>query len=155
MEEIRSYILSITTATLIAALVLALVQNSSCQPVIHLICGMFLCAVVLRPFSGRLPEISLNLTPSAVQQDRDYAYEGSEAAQNAMADIITEELEAYILDKAASLNVSVEVAVTLDHDLLPSAASVTGDIPSAVQKELEQFLEAELGILKENQKWTG
>lgn len=155
MEEIRSYILSITTAALMAALVLALVQNSSCQPVIRLICGMFLCAVVLRPFSGGLPEISLNLTPSTVQQARNYAYEGSEAAQNAMADIITEELEAYILDKAASLNVSVEVAVTLDHDLLPSAASVKGDIPSGTQRELEQFLVAELGIPKENQKWTG
>lgn len=155
MVEIRAYLLRVTAAAIIVSLVVALVRNNAGQPVIRLIGGMFLCAVVLRPLSHGLPEISLNLTSAPWHSSADYAAEGSRAAQNEMADIITEELEAYILDKAASLNVTVEVEVLLSDDLLPTAAYVTGIVPDSAQIELEQFIEKELGILKENQQWTG
>lgn len=155
MEELRSYTLRIVTAAMIAGLILAMSRSSSQWPVIRLACGVFLSAVVLQPLSGGIPEISLNWTEDATREGNMLADAGTLATQRAMADIITGELEAYILDKAADRNVSVEADVTLDVDLLPAGVIIRGTVPASVKAELEQLLEEELGIPKENQTWTG
>lgn len=155
MELLRSYVLRIVTAALIAGIIMVMTRSSSQQPVIRLVCGVFLSVVVLQPLSGGIPEISLNWTEEAVREGKVLADEGAQTAQSAMADIITGELEAYILDKAADRNVSVEADVSLDEDLLPVRAIIRGTVSASVKAELEQLLEEELGILKENQTWTG
>lgn len=155
MELLRSYILRIVTAAMISGLVMAMTQNSSFASVIRLVCGVFLGIVVLQPLSGGMPEISLNWTENTTREGAALASEGSQAAKSAMADIITAELEAYILDKAADLNEAVEVDITLGEDLLPAAVTIRGTVSATIKEKLEQLLEEELGIPKENQTWTG
>lgn len=155
MVLLRAYILRVVTAAMISGLVMAMTQSGSFASVIRLVCGIFLGAVVLQPLAGGIPEISLNWTENTTREGAELASEGSQAAQSAMADIITGELEAYILDKAADLDVSLEVDVSLDDDLLPAAVTIRGKILTSVKGKLEQLLEEELGIPKENQTWTG
>lgn len=155
MALLRTYILRIVTAAMISGLVMAMTQSSSFSSVIRLVSGVFLSAVVLQPLSGGLPEISLNWTANTTREGEALAAEGSQAAQDAMADIITEELEAYIWDKAADLNAAVEAELTLGEDLLPVGVTIRGTVSDLAKGELEQLLEEELGIPKENQTWTG
>lgn len=155
MEEVRGYILRVVTAAMITGVLFSLSHSSRFCPVLRFVCGTFLCGVVLQPLSGGIPEITLNWTENVTQKAAELAQEGSRAAQSAMEDIITEELEAYILDKAASLDTSVEVEVQLNGDQLPKSVRVKGDVSASARKALEKLLEEELGIPKENQAWTG
>lgn len=155
MEDIRTYILRVVIAAMITGVLSSLTSNGSFRSALRLVCGIFLSGVVLQPFSGGIPEISLNWTKYTSQKADELAQEGSRAAQSAMEDIITGELKAYILDKAASLDTSVEVNVQLNEDLLPEFVQVKGDITTSARRELEKLLEEELGVPKENQAWTG
>lgn len=155
MEEVRAYILRVVTAAMITGVLFSLGHSSQFRPVLRFVCGLFLCGVVLQPLSGGIPEITLNWTENATQKAAELAQEGSQAAQSAMEDIITGELEAYILDKVASLDTSVEVEVRLNGDLLPASVQVKGEVTPSARRELEKLLEEELGVPKENQAWTG
>ena len=73
--------------------------------------------------------------------------------------IIENELEAYILDKAQSLNVALESAqVTMEWGdegcWYPYEATLTGNIPQREKNLLSNAIEAELGIPEENQYWS-
>lgn len=155
MEGVRGYIFRVVVAAIITGVVSSLSQNSRFRPVLRLVCGMFLSLVVLRPLSGGIPELTLNWTENTTLEAAALAQAGGHAAQSAMEDIITEELEAYILDKAADLNTSVEVEVQLNDDLLPMSVQVKGAVTASAKRELEKLLEEELGIPKENQAWAG
>ena len=68
---------------------------------------------------------------------------------------IKQELEAYILDKAAALDLKIRVNVKLDDHPLPGPESVVieGTVPPYQKQVLEDILQSELGISKENQQW--
>ena len=68
--------------------------------------------------------------------------------------IITAELEAYILDKAASLGCSLSAQVRLGEGGLPESATLTGVISQADKAELSRMMAVELGIGEEAQVWT-
>ena len=74
-------------------------------------------------------------------------------AQEVMGDIITTQVEAYIQDKAAQYSVTVAVDVQLNSEGLPTAVTVTGDVPPAIRNGLAEMMEQELGIEKEAQQW--
>ncbi|MFR3325850.1 MAG: hypothetical protein ACLTR8_15535 [Oscillospiraceae bacterium] len=51
---------------------------------------------------------------------------GENLARDSMADIIKEETEAYILDKAADLHANLRVEVAVGEDNLPAAVTISG-----------------------------
>lgn len=70
--------------------------------------------------------------------------------------IIKVEAEAYILDKAAAMNVSLEVSVTVEGDPpVPAAAQLSGEVSPYAKQQLEKILWEDLGISKEYLEWTG
>jgi len=74
--------------------------------------------------------------------------------------IIEDELEAYILDKAESLDVtlqSVEVSVKWGDEgcWYPYEVHLTADIPQMKQKLISNSIEAEMGVPDERQYWSG
>ena len=72
-----------------------------------------------------------------------------------MQDIIKSTCEAYILNKATELGADIHVSVSVNSQHIPFAARIMGEVTSDVRKQLEQILETDLGITKENQSWTG
>ena len=72
-----------------------------------------------------------------------------------MADIIKAETEAYILDKASQLNVELSVEVTIDEENIPTAVTLSGEVSPYARRQLQEIIESDLGIAKENQRWTG
>ena len=120
-----------------------------------LICGLFLAYTVLSPISrvdfSNLPDFSLGCMDDA----KDAAAMGENLARDSMADIIKEETEAYILDKAADLHANLHVEVTVGEDNLPTAVTLSGEASPYARRQIQAIIANDLGISKENQKWIG
>ncbi len=158
MDGIRAYILSITAAAIISGILSSILgKKGTIGTVGTMLCGIFLSIAVVRP----LAKIQVEGWSDWIDQlslDAGYAVsDGEKIASTAMADIIKSEAEAYILDKAASMELSLEVSVTVNDEQLPTPESVLirGPISPYERNTLSRMIAQDLGIAKENQQWTG
>ncbi len=156
MESIRTYLLSVICAAVISAIIVNLVgNNSTYSAMIKLLTGLFLSITVISP----LLKIEMNHFSSyfsEVQIDASNAiHDGTMTANDALSEIIKENTEAYILDKAASMGVTLDVAVSLTGDSAPKPQSVIidGAVSPAVKIRLQEMIENDLDIPREKQLW--
>lgn len=155
MDGLRQYVISIVVAALISSILSGIIKNGTAKGLIRLLCGLFLTFTVIRPL-GQLDlrwltvdSISLNREAEAV------ASMGENMARETMTEIIKEESEAYILDKAAAMNVELTIDITVSEEQIPVSAVLGGEISPYARERMEAILESDLGITKENQLWTG
>lgn len=157
MDALRQYVISVVAAAIVCGIVTGVMKEGTAQAVVKLICGLFLTFAVLRPIArldlADLGNFGLSLSRDAEQA----AAVGENLARDALADIIKRETEAYILDKAAALNLSLEAEVTVsDSDPpVPMAVRISGNASPYARLRLQNLIQEELGISKENQLWTG
>ena len=157
MEGLRQYVISVTTAAIVCGMLTAMLKKGAMQSLVKLLCGFFLAFSFLNPI-GRL---ELKALPEDLGLDyreaSDAAQEGERYTRNSIAEIIKEQTEAYILDKAAELGLSLEAEVFLSGDEIPVPESVrfTGQASEIERRRMEMILEKDLGIAKENQTGTG
>ena len=157
MEEIRQYVFSITATAAICGIFSALLKDNHVQSVVRFLLGIILMCVILRPLS------SLNLTyangwssyfsdTSKIHTDA-----GASMGHEALRQRIKEEVQAYILSKAEELNIDLQTEIILDPgDIpVPTAVKLYGDPADGARVHLQEFIESELGIAKENQQWIG
>ena len=144
MEALRQYVISVVAAAMLCGIVVRLFPNGSGKQMGKLICGLFLAYTVLSPISrvdfSKLPDFSLRCMDDA---------------EDSMADIIKEETEAYILDKAADLHANLRVEVAVGEDNLPAAVTISGEASPYARRQIQAMIANDLGISKENQKWIG
>lgn len=120
-----------------------------------MLCGLFLTVLALSPvkmwdFSGLHQQLGV-FSHTA----QDIAADGKNQAVQAETSIITAQCEAYILDEAAELGVSVGVTVSLDPQTrYPCAVTVTGDVTPYEKQILSGYITQTLGIEKEAQDWN-
>lgn len=157
MEALRQYIISVTAAAMITGILSGIVKNSPAKELLRMLCGLFLAIVFLRPIWNLDPNDMLPDTFLDFRAGKGSAAVGEKIARSAMADIIKSETEAYILDKASAMGVTLTATVTLSEDTIPIpvAAQLTGNISPYHRKQLSNILQTELGITEENQLWTG
>lgn len=153
MEAVRQYIISVVAAALLCGIVIGLMPPGRANPIIRMVCGLFLAYTVLRGLTG------LDLqTPDWVEftatDARQAAAFGESLGQDALAQVIKEQTRTYILDKAATLGLTLEVEVTLDESQVPRAVSIRGQTSPYERQQLQNAITRELGIAKENQQWT-
>ena len=158
MRSWGQYILSIGLAALLTAIIGEFSDRKSATgTIIRMICGLFLAFTVISPITdlnfGILDAFSQELdadTSTAISI-------GEELRQESVRELIKQETEAYILDKARLLGCSLEVTVSVCEAEVPVPESVriTGNVSASARRELEIVLSQELGISKENQQWIG
>ena len=148
------YILSVTCAAILAAILRIMAGEGAMGKLTKLLSGLFLAVTVLSP----LVKIQI---PDPVRWLEDYKAEGEAAAQagEAMAKeysegIISAELEAYILDKAAALGCELSAEVRVDDGGLPERVMLSGEISAADRAALSRMLVQELGIGEEAVIWS-
>lgn len=155
MEAWKGYILDILVASITASIFLQILPDSSKKELLHLLCGILLTVVILMPLSDIRLNDFLDLT-QYMPESSDYLLEhGTETAEEAKRQYITDRCEAYILDKAKALDAEILPFVQVDEIFLPVYAEIQGELEPQVQKKLEQMLMLDLGITKENQRWIG
>jgi len=152
------YILSIGLASLLVAIIGEFSdRKSSIGTVIRMICGLFLAFTVLSPLTGLNFEILDAFSRELNTDAATVISTGNQLRAESVRELIKQETEAYILDKARSLGCTLTAAVTVSDAQVPVpvSAQITGDISASERRELEKLLEQELGISKENQQWIG
>lgn len=154
MEQLGRYILSVITAAMLLGILKSfLKEKNGPAAVVGMMGGLFLTFTILSPaskfdFSG----IDLFFESFSMDGQAAAAY-GEKLAQEELEGIIKSQVEAYILDKAKPYRAELSVEVTLDEATVPTAVRLQGDISPYGKMQLQQMLEADLGIAKENQQW--
>ena len=157
MESVAEYLQSILALTLLCTAAGGLVQNSAAKGLFRLLSGMVLTIAIAAP----LWRIDIDLPSLPAQQlwDRvnDAVAAGEEASSDALRQVIKQRTQAYIQDKARELNASVSVEIFLREgdQPVPQRAVLSGTVTPGVKRRLQEILETDLAITKENQEWTG
>lgn len=157
MLAISEYIRSVTGAALISAVVLRLLDGKgSAASIGKILVGIFMAVTVIGPITQVELTDLWDLLPDVSVDAAQAAGDGQAAAKKALADGISAQVEAYILDKAAQMDVSLTVHVELSDDTIPVPERVRlqGSVSPYAKSRLQSIIQEELGIDKENQIWT-
>lgn len=157
MAGLAQYILHVTSAALICAIVLSVTKKGPSGEMIRLLCGVILTFTALQPLTGLDLQVLATSSAQFQRGGEAAAASGKAWARSAAADIIKGECEAYILDKAAALRAEVEVEIELSQDAVPVPirAEIRGNLSPYHRLVLSDVLQEELGIAKEDQRWSG
>ena len=156
MEWIRQYLLSVTAAALLCSVIQNLAgKKGTCSAIVKMLCGLFMSVTLFSPLlRQRLPSFSYYFEAMEAEGSS-VAEEGWKSAKEAMSGIIKEKTETYILDKASALDVCIQAEVMIsDADVpYPSHVKIQGPAAPYAKQQLQSWIEATLGIPKENQSW--
>jgi len=157
-ELLRNWILGICGVSLITALALSVPMDGKVRRVARLVCGMAMIIALVRPaldfdyaaYSQYLQSYKLDLAEDAGAFD--------EVNERLTRSIIQEETAAYIWDKAEELGlplsaVSVNSELAGDGGWYPYEAWL--DAGGLISTALSDYMEAELGIPRVRQYWSG
>ncbi len=158
MIAFRAWILSLTGASIVAAVAERLTPPGGVRRVTGFICSVMLCGILLRPILA-LDRDELAL---ALREYHSLAAELTgdwEAKENQLLrPYIQEKCRAYILDEAQRLGLTdFECAVRLkwrDESWVPYEITLTGKASDQQKKKLGERLDAELGVPVERQFWN-
>lgn len=153
MIGFRQYLLRVISISLLCS-ILPLIAGSGNKKMLRLICSICLTIVIIGPVLDLDSELSVNdLFPDGAAHS--IAEQGKLHSIDAMAAIIKENTEAYILDKAELLGAQLHITVEVygEEVPVPVSAILRGDITWDQRTQLEEILAGELGIPKEAQQW--
>ena len=154
MEDLAEYVFRISSASIAAGIILALVRGSSQENLIKILCGIFMTITALSPISTfRVPDL-MNDSISFSDQAEHAVKAGEDLANQMRSEIIKQQTESYILDKAAVSNMELNVNVQV-LDGLPRAIYLCGEYSEIQKENFSAMITDELGIPKENQQWIG
>ncbi len=155
MDNIRQYLLTIICAAILCAITLRICEkNSAHNSILKLLTGIFLSITVISPLTNiKISDITYSLTDYNIDAEQVVAQSNSNV-NSQLRGIITQKAEAYILDKATSLGVAMEVEVILSKDEnTPQSVVIQADISPYAKSQMQQIITEDLGIPKEKQVW--
>ena len=154
MTSIKEYLLHIVCAAILSAIVVRLTsKNGTGGNLVKLLAGLFLSVSVLSPI------LSLNLNRfqfyanDLTEQAQEAAQTGTEYAEQELRRIIISRTQTYIMDKAASFGVTVDVEVVLN-EYTPQSVILKGSVSPGAKAQLTAWITENLGIPKEAQQWN-
>lgn len=153
MEAVRAWLTSVVLVSVLLSAAQSLIPPGTVRKAAGFTGGLILLLVLLRPVLGAdLDRLALDFSDYQTAVEERQA-ELADTQTEAMASIIAEQTEAYILDKAGELGAEVTVRVETrtggDGVPVPWSAELAG----ARSEALASALETELGIPAERQVW--
>lgn len=156
MEAVRQYLLSVTAAAIVCSIINRVIgKTGTYAAIVKLITGLFLVFTVILPFAKlQITDLSAYMDSLSVDADQ-VVMDGQQTARDAVTEIIKAEAEAYILDKAAALDLTVEAEVIVSDTDIPQPCAVTlrGSASPYAKQRLQQLIANDLGIPEEKQTW--
>ena len=160
MALVRSWILGLAAASLIAAILIAVSPQGRARKITMFASGFMIMAAMIKPFIG----FDFSVFSSSMMQygtmGREYAGLLTVKNDSLLKTIIEERSAAYISDKATSLgmeNVRVKVKAEkgdggnpYPHEVFISAKYSAGE-----KRSLTEYLESEFGVPEARQHWSG
>lgn len=123
---------------------------------LQLVGGLFLIFTVITPLADLDYSHFFNSQWNYAEQGNRIVTEGELIAQEQLNDIIKQRCEAYILDKAMTYQTPLHIEVSLNQGDIPTPSTVRleGNVSPYVKSTMQQWLQNEIGIPKENQLWS-
>lgn len=157
IEAVRGYLLRITAGAFAGAILLAALPKGTPRRVAAMLCGLLMLLLALTPLA-ELDYDSLAEAISRLELEKEEARTGIEIQnQDLVARIISGRVQAYILDKAASLGLTVTVELEMETRTAtpyPKAVTIHGEANPAQKQQLQQYLEQTFAIPVQRQVWT-
>lgn len=156
MDGIAQYLLSVTGAAILCGIVGRFLGKKGASGVAKLVTGLVLTLAVVAPLKTLRADMEKDFSFDFSEQAQEAICDGRENARAALADIIKEQTGAYILQKANALGADIRVSVEVSDDDLPTPVrvSIDGTADAYTKKRLQAVIEQDLGIAKEDQRWT-
>lgn len=156
IEAVRGYLLRLCAGAFFSALLLAVIPQGTPRRMAALLCSLLLAFLALSPLAG-LDYDALSESIGRLELAQEQARTGI-ALQNRelTARIISERVEAYILDKAAELGLDITVQLQINAQAgtpYPEAVTIYGAANTAQRQRLQRYIEQNLGIAPERQEW--
>lgn len=148
----KEYILSVLGCILFFVIISQIVQDLRYKKLIHIVCSLFLTIVILKPLTSVELYDTVKFDPVKFSPAV-YLDTGKQAARNAQEECIKEACESYIASKANEFGLEITSEVFLNEDLIPYFAQINSCDSLEAKSRLEELLEEDLGITKENQVW--
>lgn len=151
------YLISIVAAALVCGIAQKIMGDKGSVGMMgKLLSGVFLALTLIAPLRSVRLQDTGSVTYLYAQEAQQATDDGVNQAYKAIADGIKQRTEAYILDKAAAMDVALTVEVTLDDGQIPAPQSVrlTGAVSPYAKQRLTKIMQEDLGIDKEHQIWT-
>lgn len=155
MAALETYILRLLAGSILCAVVLRMVPEKPYEGLLRSLSGIFLTLLMLEPLGNLSWDLELDCFEAAGSEGENHSAYGADMAKQEQLRCISEELEAYILDKAGREGESLKIDVILGADFLPERVELQGECEEPARQYLTELIETELGIAKENQVWTG
>ena len=153
----KGYIISVVAAAIVCSAARTILSNKTAPGrILRMLCGVVMTVTVLSPLSKlSFDRVSVYFDDISLASSA-YVSEGERAAQESISAVIKQQAEAYILDKATRMGLSVSVEVELDdgNNPVPCGVTVNGAMSPYAREQMREYIEDTLGISKENQKWT-
>ena len=156
MDAIREYLLHLLAAAIVSSVVIRLFPgNGTITGIAKLLCSVFLIICAVKP----IPQLKISLVDEfgsgLMTEAENIATDGKNAARNLLAESISEQTEAYILEKAKEMDVDLVVQVEVSEDDIPVPISVciSGRLSPYAKNRLSDMITRDLGIDKEHQIW--
>ena len=152
----KEYILGIIVAGIVCSIAGTLVSNKTATgKILRLLTGVLMMVTIFSPLVNiSFSNITDYLDGLASQGDY-YASNGKTMAEESISVIIKQQIEAYILDKADRMGLDIAVEVALDdrNNSVPCGVTITGNLSPYAKGIMESYIEKNLGITKEHQRW--
>lgn len=156
MADLRTYLLAVSGVALLCGIAGRFLGKKGSGACAKLVVSVFLLYTVLKPLGNLNTNLFADISFDVSAAAQAAVSRGEEQSQKAMAQVIMEQTEAYILEKAAEHHVTLQVKVELTKDALPTpvAVEISGTVAPYTKLQLQTWIEQQLGISKENQQWT-
>ena len=147
----RAYLIKVICAALVCTLTESIGGDGPGKATRRLVGGMFLVLALLSPLGNMdLPALDLN---ALYREAEAITAEGSAMAEQERRHVISDSCEAYIWNKAAAMELELQVQVELDDEGMPCLVELSGPASPLERQELTAALVRELGMGKEDVIW--
>lgn len=156
MGGLRAYILSVVASSVICGSVQMLLgKKGASATLVRMICGVYMAVVLITPLHRIDFSIYSDYFAGFMEEANSAVSIGENLAEQKRAEIIKQQTQSYILDKASSLGADVTVEVTLSEESppIPIGITIKGAVSPYVKRMLTNYIEEQFGIPKEAQMW--
>lgn len=156
MELLREYLLRIIGMAMLSGLVMHLCPSGSVKRIVRLCCGMCLALVVLSPLQKTDVGALMRQFEDLETEAADFTDDAMQYLSEQTAAIISQQSEAYILDKApagAVLAVQVQTLPLENGYCVPHHVTISGSLSAQERISLTQIIQRDFGLTKEQIEW--
>lgn len=155
---IRTYLIRLTAASILCAMIRRMVPEGSAGAAARLGAGLLLLLALFRPIASADPVRAAEEVARMASYDPLTAESFSVETNRLLSSLISGQAEAYILDKAGELGLSVQAEVEMrvsDYYPVPWSVRIRGSPTPSQKSALASDIAEKLGIPEERQEWWG